>query len=100
MADQDAVRVDPEHYTVVAEDERVRVVRIHYGVGEKSVMHTHPDGVLVTISDSHVRFTDEAGNSEEVRFKAGEAILAPGTAHLPENLGSEPIEGFLIELKS
>jgi quercetin dioxygenase-like cupin family protein len=99
MADQDAVRVDPEHYSVVAEDERVRVVRIHYGVGEKSVMHTHPDGVLVTISDSQVRFSDEDGNSEEVTFKAGEAILLPATTHLPENLGNQPIEGFLIELK-
>ena len=100
MADQDAVRVDPGHYSVVAENERVRVVRIHYGVGEKSVMHSHPDGVLVTISDSQVRFTDESGNSEEVRFKAGEAILLGATVHLPENLGSEPIEGFLVELKS
>ena len=99
MAAQDSVQADPGHYSVVAEDERVRVVRIHYGIGEKSVMHTHPDGVLVTLTDSHVRFTDEAGTTEEVAFKAGEAILMPGTAHLPENLGSGPIEAFLIELK-
>ena len=100
MAEQDAVRADPKHYTVVAEDERVRVVRIRYGVGEKSVMHSHPDGVLVPLTDTHVRFTDEAGNTEEVRFKAGEAVLAPATTHLPENLGGEPLEGIVIEFKS
>jgi quercetin dioxygenase-like cupin family protein len=99
LAAPDAVRADPKHYSVEAEDERVRVVRIRYGAGEKSVMHTHPASVLVPLTDSHVRFTDEAGNADEATFKAGDAVLLPATTHLPENLGGEPIEGILIEFK-
>jgi len=40
---QDPVKVDPKHYTVVFENDAVRVLHIHYGVGEKSVMHSHAD---------------------------------------------------------
>jgi hypothetical protein len=36
------VKVDPKHYKVEFENERVRVLRIKYGAGEKSVMHSEP----------------------------------------------------------
>ena len=39
---QDPVRVDPEHYRVELENEKVRVLRVRYGPHEKSVMHGHP----------------------------------------------------------
>ena len=35
---EDPVTVDPKHYTVELENEKVRVVRIKYGPHEKSVM--------------------------------------------------------------
>jgi hypothetical protein len=31
MVERDAVQADPKHYTVEAEDDRVRVLRIRYG---------------------------------------------------------------------
>jgi len=36
---QDPVEVDPRHYTVEVENEKVRVLRIKYGPREKSTMH-------------------------------------------------------------
>jgi azurin len=39
---QDAVRVDAKHYKVESEDAHVRVLRVHYGPHEKSVMHSLP----------------------------------------------------------
>ena len=39
---QDAVKVDPKHYTVVSENDQVRILKVHYGAHEKSVMHSHP----------------------------------------------------------
>ena len=47
---QDAVTVDPKHYKVEMENDQVRVLRIHYGAGEKSVMHSHPASVAVRAS--------------------------------------------------
>ena len=38
----DPINVDPKHYKVEFENERVRVLRVSYGPGEKSVMHYNP----------------------------------------------------------
>jgi len=38
---EDGVAADPEHYTVEFENDKIRIIRIKYGPGEKSVMHTH-----------------------------------------------------------
>ena len=38
----DPVHVDSKHYTVEAENDRVRVLRVKYGPREKSVMHRTP----------------------------------------------------------
>lgn len=99
MAERDAVQADPRHYTVGAEDDRVRVLRIRYGAGEKSVMHSHPAGAAVFVTDTRVRFTDEDGNAEELEGKAGDVVLMPATTHLPENLTGQPFEAIQIELK-
>jgi len=39
---QDAAKVDPKHYKVEFENSQVRILRIHYGPHEKSVMHSTP----------------------------------------------------------
>ena len=48
---QDPVKVDPNHYKVEFENAQVRVLRIHYGAHEKSVMHYHPASVAVFLTD-------------------------------------------------
>jgi ureidoglycolate hydrolase len=42
LSAQDAVKVDPKHYSVVSENDQVRILKAHYGPHEKSVMHSHP----------------------------------------------------------
>ena len=42
LAAQDAAKVDAKHYTVISENEQVRILKVHYGPHEKSVMHHHP----------------------------------------------------------
>ena len=56
-AAQDPTEVDSDHYQVVFENDDVRVVRITYGAGDKSVMHHHPDSVAVFLTDQKVQFT-------------------------------------------
>ena len=97
---QDPVRVDPQHYTVEFENERVRVVRIRYGPGEKSEMHSHPESVIVFMTDASVRFGYPDGTSEEVTGTAGQIMSLPATTHLPENVSNEPFEVIQVELKS
>ena len=96
---QDATIVDSAHYNVEFENEHVRVLRITYGPGEKSVMHEHPDGVVVILTDQSVNFTFPDGKTEQITAKAGETIWAPGAKHLPENVGDKPFEVILVEMK-
>jgi quercetin dioxygenase-like cupin family protein len=100
MAERDAVQADPKHYTVEAEDDRARVLRIRYGAGERSVMHSHPGGVVIFLTDAHVRFNDQSGGPQEAQGKAGQVMLMPATTHEPQNLGGQSFEVILVELKS
>ncbi len=97
---QDPVKVDPTHYKVEFENAQVRVLRIHYGPHEKSVMHSHPNAVVIYLSDLRTKFTMPDGKSVERSGKAGETMWTPAETHLPENLTDKPFEGILVELKS
>ena len=96
---QDAVRVDPKHYTVEFENDAIRVLRIHYGPGEKSVMHGHPDAYAIFLTDGHVKFALPDGKTEMSEVKAGQTRFTPAGKHLPENVGNKAFDLVLVELK-
>ena len=75
-------------------------MHINYGPGDKSKLHSHPAGVIVNVTDAHLRFTDENGKSQEIYSKAGEARWFPALQHRVENLSDKPYEGVQIVVKS
>lgn len=97
---QDAVKVDPKHYSVVSENDQVRVLKIHYGPHEKSVMHSHPNLVAVFLSDSKGKFTFPDGKTQDFTTTKGQSMWADAGTHLPENTGDTALDGILVELKS
>ncbi len=97
---QDAVKADSKHYTVEFENDQVRVLRIRYGPHEKSVMHSHPAGVVIMVTDMNNKFTLADGKTEERQGKAGQVLPAEAGTHLPENLSDQPFEAILVELKA
>lgn len=99
LSAQDAVKVDPQHYTVVTENAQVRVLRAHYGPHEKSVMHSHPNVVAVFLTDGKARFTFPDGKTRDVTPKAGDVQYEAATTHLPENTGDTAFDVIVIELK-
>ena len=96
---QDAIKADPKHYKVEMENNQVRVLRIHYGPHEKSVMHEHPASVAVFLTDGDVKFTTPDGKAAESHVKAGQVMWEDPGKHLPENMGVKPFELILVELK-
>lgn len=96
---QDAAKVDASHYKVMSENAQVRVLHVHYGPHEKSVMHTHPDSVVVSLSGGKTMFHLPDGKTQVVEMKPGDAMFTPHTVHLPENVGDHPMDAVLIELK-
>jgi quercetin dioxygenase-like cupin family protein len=97
---QDAAKVDPKHYKVEFENSKVRILRVTYAPGEKSVMHEHPDAVAVFLSDFNGKFTFADGKTQEMAGKAGQTLWTPAAKHLPENIGDKPYELIVVELKS
>jgi quercetin dioxygenase-like cupin family protein len=95
----DPVKVDPKHYKVEFENESVRVLRISYGPGEKSVMHDHPNAVAIYLTDGTTRMTTPDGKSQDMPSKAGGTSWTPAGSHLPQNMGNKPLQVILVELK-
>ena len=97
---QDAAKVDAKHYTVVFENDQVRVLKAHYAPGEKSAMHSHPNAVAVFLNDGKGKFSFPDGTSKEFVTKAGDAMWNDATIHLPENTGDKAFEVVVVELKT
>ena len=96
---QDATKVEPKHYKLAFENDKVQVVYIHYGPHEKSRLHAHPQGVVVNITEAHLLFTDQNGKTQEVYAKEGEARWFPPFRHTVENLGETAYSGVNIAVK-
>jgi quercetin dioxygenase-like cupin family protein len=99
LSAQDAVKVDPKHYTVVSENAQVRILKVHYGPHEKSVMHSHPATVAVFLTDATGRFTYPGGKTKDFTAKAGDAQYTARETHLPENNGDKEMDVIVVELK-
>lgn len=96
---QDPTKVEPKHYKLDFENDRVQVVSVHYGPHEKSALHEHPGGVVVVLTEAHLRFTDENGKTREIFSKPGEARWYPPFKHRVENLGDTSYDAVYVGIK-
>ena len=97
-ASGDAAQVAPDVYTVVFENNRVRVLDVHMRPGATSAMHAHPDYVVYLLSPAKVKFTAADGASAEVEFPAG-AVWRDAEEHAVENIGGADLRAVFVELK-
>jgi len=96
---QDPAKVDPVHYKVILNDQRVRVLDVHHKPGEKSPMHSHPYHVVYSFTDSRVKFTSSDGKTEIRTVKAGQAKWHDAETHAVENVGKTEEHALDIELE-
>ena len=94
---QDAMKYGLKHLSVLAEDDKVRVLRYAPHKGDKTPMHSHPASVVYVIRGGKVRYTLPDGTTKDVVLKTGDALLRPPVTHADECL--EDVESILIELK-
>ncbi|MBT8295117.1 MAG: hypothetical protein KJO51_01755, partial [Gramella sp.] len=87
-------------YKVEVDNEKVRVLRISYGPGEMSKMHSHPEGVAVFLTDHKAQMKTEDGKSMEMAGNAGDVAWVDAAKHQPSNAGDKPFEVIQIELKN
>jgi quercetin dioxygenase-like cupin family protein len=95
----DAVSVAPEVYSIVFENERVRVLDVRADPGSESPMHRHPDSVMYAVSDAHIVVASSDGEEQHADISAGAAFWNPATDHAVRNVGTTPVHFIRIELK-
>jgi quercetin dioxygenase-like cupin family protein len=95
-----AVTADPTHYTVEFENDVLRIVRVKYGPGEASVMHSHDASCGIYLANGAMRLELPDGTSRAVSaYGPGTVHCNDAEAHLPSNVGDTAMELVLIEMK-
>ena len=96
---QDAIETDGDKYSVVLENERVRVLRYHDKPGDITKEHHHPDYVLYAESSFKRRMHFPDGRKMDVDVKAGSVVWMKGHTHIGENIGDTNTDVIIVELK-
>ena len=95
----DPVRVAPNNYKVVFENDRVRVLSFHGDPGARWGLHAHPDAVVVSLDDYTVRNVVPGAEPTVRAAKRGDTAWIPARSHTGENIGTTPMDCVLVELK-
>jgi hypothetical protein len=95
----DILKIDPQHYRLQLENEKVRVLRVTLGPGESVPMHDAAAATLVCLTDCHVRFTPPNGRVEDVHMEAGETRWIWDEIRSEKNLSTHKLEMLWIEVK-
>ena len=94
----DPTVTNPDHYRVVFESDRVRVLDYTDRPGDRTRPHHHPDSVMYTLSTFRRRLV--SGERErEVALESGTVGWLPAQDHYGENIGDTPTHVIFVELK-
>jgi len=99
FADRDPVRTDPSHFKLDFQNNRVRVLRLTMKGSEGTPIHEEPDILAVCLRECHVRLTRPDGKIQDLHMKAGDTRWVWEDTRSEKNLGKEPLEMLLIEIK-
>lgn len=94
----DPAATNPDHYQVVFENDRVRVLEYRDRPGERTTPHEHPDSVMYTLSSFRRRLVS-GDVQREVQLDAGTVGWLPAQQHHGENIGDTPTHVIFVELK-
>src|SRR5712671_3696774 len=97
---QDPVKLSPQYYKVLLENDKVRVLEYRLKPGEKEPMHSHQAGVVYVLSGGELKFSYPDGRTEERSAATGETIWRDPTTHAVENIGDTEAHAIGIDLKT
>ena len=98
MADS-AEKVAPDHYKLVLENDKLRVLEYKDKPGDKTELHSHSDMVVYVVKGGKYRFTSPGGESLEIETAPGLAMYQDASEHTTENIGTGETHAVMIELK-
>ena len=93
----DPVATNPDHYSVVFQNDVVRVLQYEDAPGDRTTPHDHPNSVMITQSGFRRRLTSPTG-SRDVELPSGAVVWLSAQQHFGENIGETPTRVLLVEL--
>lgn len=94
----DPTATNPDFYSVVFENERVRVLEYRDVPGDRTKPHVHPDSVMITLSSFRRRLSAE-GREVDVELAGGQVRWLDAQTHSGANIGDTETHSIFIELK-
>lgn len=87
------------YYSVLWENEHVRIVEHTMVPGDSEPMHTHPEMLAYVMQSSNLLITEADGTTKEVKLTKGDFQQLPTWTHGIKNVGDTPLHTLLVELK-
>jgi beta-alanine degradation protein BauB len=94
----DPIVTNPNNYSLVFENDRVRVLEYVDQPGDMTTPHEHPDSVMYTLS-SFKRRLHVGDVHRDVELDAGGVHWLPAQKHAGENIGASQTHVLFVELK-
>jgi hypothetical protein len=95
----DPTVTNPEHYSVVFENDRVRVLEYTDHPGDKTTPHEHPDSVIIALSTFQRRMYSTDDEPHDVTLTAGKVGWLSAQRHSGHNIGETESRALFVELK-
>ena len=96
----DPVKVSPDKFKILLENEHVRVVEYTLKPGEKDNWHTHPPKTSYVISGGKLKIVLESGEALMVDEQTGASSWMDHVGkHYAENIGVSTVTILLTEIK-
>ena len=96
----DPVSVSPEKFTVILENNHLRVIEYSLKPGERDDWHTHPAKLSYVLESGTLRITTAGGESFVVDEHSGAASWMDSLGlHYAENIGVTAVRILLVEIK-
>jgi len=96
---EDPLKVAPDMYSLVFENERVRVLQVVFKPGQQIKKHSHPDHYVYVLEGGQLTISKPDGTSSIADVKPGQVIWIPAETHWAKNTGASQVRLLVNELK-
>ena len=94
----DAATAAPEVYSVLTENDRVRMLEMKLPIGVTDEMHTHPDEAAFFITGSAIKIHMPDGETIEMVIPDGHPFSHEAWSHAVENFGKTDLHAIVVEI--
>ena len=99
MAYIDPVEVSPDVYTVLFENDSVRVLDMTLAAGQTDVEHSHTDETVIFVKGGSAHIAMPDGNSMDAELPDGHIMWHEAWTHTVSNTGDSEIKAIIVESK-